>query len=401
MAKQKFERNKPHVNIGTIGHVDHGKTTLTAAITKFLALQGKAEYTDYSSIDKAPEERERGITINTAHVEYETDARHYAHVDCPGHADYIKNLITGAAQMDGAILVIAASDGPMAQTKEHLLLARQVGVPAIVVYLNKCDQVDDEELLELVEMEVRETLSYYEFPGDEIPIIKGSALEALSCESKDPSDPAYKSIKELMDAVDEYIPTPDRKADQPFLMPVEDVFTISGRGTVATGRVERGVIKKNEPVEIVGLAEEKKQTVVTDIEMFHKLLDYAEAGDNIGALLRGVDKKSIERGQVLAKPGSIHPHTKFKGQVYVLSKEEGGRHTPFFNNYRPQFYFRTTDVTGIITLPEGVEMCMPGDNIDMDVELITPIAIEKGLRFAIREGGRTVGSGVVIDILGD
>ena len=401
MAKQKFERNKPHVNIGTIGHVDHGKTTLTAAITKFLALQGKAEYTDYSSIDKAPEERERGITINTAHVEYETDKRHYAHVDCPGHADYIKNMITGAAQMDGAILVIAASDGPMAQTKEHLLLARQVGVPAIVVYLNKCDQVDDEELLELVEMEVRETLSYYEFPGDEIPIIKGSALEALSCESKDPSDPAYKSIKELMDAVDEYIPTPDRKADQPFLMPVEDVFTISGRGTVATGRVERGVIKKNEPVEIVGLAEEKKQTVVTDIEMFHKLLDYAEAGDNIGALLRGVDKKSIERGQVLAKPGTIHPHTKFKGQVYVLSKEEGGRHTPFFNNYRPQFYFRTTDVTGIISLPEGVEMCMPGDNIDMNVELITPIAIEKGLRFAIREGGRTVGSGVVIDILGD
>ena len=401
MAKQKFERNKPHVNIGTIGHVDHGKTTLTAAITKYLALQGKAEYTDYSSIDKAPEERERGITINTAHVEYETDKRHYAHVDCPGHADYIKNMITGAAQMDGAILVIAASDGPMAQTKEHLLLARQVGVPAIVVYLNKCDQVDDEELLELVEMEVRETLSYYEFPGDEIPIIKGSALEALSCESKDPNDPAYRSIKELMDAVDNYIPTPDRKADQPFLMPVEDVFTISGRGTVATGRVERGVIKKNEPVEIVGLAEEKKQTVVTDIEMFHKLLDYAEAGDNIGALLRGVDKKSIERGQVLAKPGSIHPHTKFKGQVYVLSKEEGGRHTPFFNNYRPQFYFRTTDVTGIITLPEGVEMCMPGDNIDMDVELITPIAIEKGLRFAIREGGRTVGSGVVIDILGD
>ena len=401
MAKQKFERTKPHVNIGTIGHVDHGKTTLTAAITKYLALQGKAEYTDYSSIDKAPEERERGITINTAHVEYETDKRHYAHVDCPGHADYIKNMITGAAQMDGAILVIAASDGPMAQTKEHLLLARQVGVPAIVVYLNKCDQVDDEELLELVEMEVRETLSYYEFPGDEIPIIKGSALEALSCESKDPNDPAYRSIKELMDAVDNYIPTPDRKADQPFRMPVEDDFTISGRGTVATGRVERGVIKKNEPVEIVGLAEEKKQTVVTDIEMFHKLLDYAEAGDNIGALLRGVDKKSIERGQVLAKPGTIQPHTKFKGQVYVLSKEEGGRHTPFFNNYRPQFYFRTTDVTGIISLPEGVEMCMPGDNIDMNVELITPIAIEKGLRFAIREGGRTVGSGVVIDILGD
>ena len=384
MAKQKFERTKPHVNIGTIGHVDHGKTTLTAAITKYLALQGKAEYTDYSSIDKAPEERERGITINTAHVEYETDKRHYAHVDCPGHADYIKNMITGAAQMDGAILVIAASDGPMAQTKEHLLLARQVGVPAIVVYLNKCDQVDDEELLELVEMEVRETLSYYEFPGDEIPIIKGSALEALSCESKDPNDPAYRSIKELMDAVDNYIPTPDRKADQPFLMPVEDVFTISGRGTVATGRVERGVIKKNEPVEIVGLAEEKKQTVVTDIEMFHKLLDYAEAGDNIGALLRGVDKKSIERGQVLAKPGTIHPHTKFKGQVYVLSKEEGGRHTPFFNNYRPQFYFRTTDVTGIISLPEGVEMCMPGDNIDMNVELITPIAIHHPHRY--REG---------------
>ncbi len=398
MAKQKFERTKPHVNIGTIGHVDHGKTTLTAAITKYLSLQGKADYTDYSSIDKAPEERERGITINTAHVEYETDARHYAHVDCPGHADYIKNMITGAAQMDGAILVIAASDGPMAQTKEHLLLARQVGVPAIVVFLNKCDHVDDEELLELVEMEVRETLSYYEFPGDEIPIIKGSALNALASESKDPNAPEYACIKELMDAVDNYIPTPDRKADMPFLMPVEDVFTISGRGTVATGRVERGQIKKNEPVEIVGLSEEKKQTVVTDIEMFHKLLDYAEAGDNIGALLRGIDKKSIERGQVLAKPGSIHPHTKFKGQVYVLSKEEGGRHTPFFNNYRPQFYFRTTDVTGIITLPEGVEMCMPGDNIDMDVELITPIAIENGLRFAIREGGRTVGSGVVIGI---
>ena len=413
MAKQKFERNKPHVNIGTIGHIDHGKTTLTAAITKYLAMKGGAEYTDYSSIDKAPEERERGITINTAHVEYETEnrtghnfktgedgeiqGRHYAHVDCPGHADYIKNMITGAAQMDGAILVIAASDGPMAQTKEHLLLARQVGVPAIVVYLNKCDQVDDEELLELVEMEVRETLSYYEFPGDEVPIIKGSALQALTCESNDPNDPAYASIKELMDAVDDYIPTPDRKADMPFLMPVEDVFTISGRGTVATGRVERGIVKKNEPVEIVGLMEEKKSTVVTDIEMFHKLLDYAEAGDNIGALLRGVDKKSIERGQVLCKPGSIHPHTKFRGQVYVLSKEEGGRHTPFFNNYRPQFYFRTTDVTGIISLPKGVEMCMPGDNIDMDVELITPIAIEKGLRFAIREGGRTVGSGVVIE----
>ena len=397
MAKQKFERTKPHVNIGTIGHVDHGKTTLTAAITKWLSLQGKAQFEAYDSIDKAPEEKARGITINTAHVEYETEKRHYAHVDCPGHADYIKNMITGAAQMDGAILVIAASDGPMAQTKEHLLLARQVGVPAIVVYLNKCDQVDDEELLELVEMEVRETLSYYEFPGDEVPIIKGSALQALTCESNDPNDPAYASIKELMDAVDNYIPTPDRKADMPFLMPVEDVFTISGRGTVATGRVERGIVKKNEPVEIVGLMEEKKSTVVTDIEMFHKLLDYAEAGDNIGALLRGVDKKSIERGQVLCKPGSIHPHTKFRGQVYVLSKEEGGRHTPFFTNYRPQFYFRTTDVTGIISLPEGVEMCMPGDNIDMDVELITPIAIEKGLRFAIREGGRTVGSGVVIE----
>ena len=397
MAKQKFERTKPHVNIGTIGHVDHGKTTLTAAITKWLSLQGRAQFEAYDSIDKAPEEKARGITINTAHVEYETEKRHYAHVDCPGHADYIKNMITGAAQMDGAILVIAASDGPMAQTKEHLLLARQVGVPAIVVYLNKCDQVDDEELLELVEMEVRETLSYYEFPGDDVPIIKGSALQALTCESNDPNDPAYASIKELMDAVDDYIPTPDRKADMPFLMPVEDVFTISGRGTVATGRVERGIVKKNEPVEIVGLMEEKKSTVVTDIEMFHKLLDYAEAGDNIGALLRGVDKKSIERGQVLCKPGSIHPHTKFRGQVYVLSKEEGGRHPPFFNNYRPQFYFRTTDVTGIISLPEGVEMCMPGDNIDMDVELITPIAIEKGLRFAIREGGRTVGSGVVIE----
>ena len=398
MAKQKFERTKPHVNIGTIGHVDHGKTTLTAAITKWLSLQGRAQFEAYDSIDKAPEEKARGITINTAHVEYETEKRHYAHVDCPGHADYIKNMITGAAQMDGAILVIAASDGPMAQTKEHLLLARQVGVPAIVVYLNKCDQVDDEELLELVEMEVRETLSYYEFPGDDVPIIKGSALQALTCESNDPNDPAYASIKELMDAVDDYIPTPDRKADMPFLMPVEDVFTISGRGTVATGRVERGIVKKNEPVEIVGLMEEKKSTVVTDIEMFHKLLDYAEAGDNIGALLRGVDKKSIERGQVLCKPGSIHPHTKFRGQVYVLSKEEGGRHTPFFNNYRPQFYFRTTDVTGVISLPEGVEMCMPGDNVDMDVELITPIAIEPGLRFAIREGGRTVGSGVVIAI---
>ena len=398
MAKQKFNRTKPHVNIGTIGHIDHGKTTLTAAITKYLAMFGNAEYTDYSSIDKAPEERERGITINTAHVEYETDKRHYAHVDCPGHADYIKNMITGAAQMDGAILVIAASDGPMAQTKEHLLLARQVNVPSVLVFLNKCDQVDDEELLELVEMEVRETLDFYGFPGDDTPIIRGSALNALVSESKDPNAPEYACIKELMDAVDEWIPTPDRKADLPFLMPVEDVFTISGRGTVATGRVERGTIKKMEPVEIVGLSDEKKNTVVTDIEMFHKLLDFAEAGDNIGALLRGVDKKSIERGQVLAKPGSIHPHTKFKGQVYVLTKEEGGRHTPFFNNYRPQFYFRTTDVTGVISLPEGVEMCMPGDNVDMDVELITPIAIEKNLRFAIREGGRTVGSGVVIGI---
>ena len=397
MAKQKFERTKPHVNIGTIGHVDHGKTTLTAAITKWLAMQGKAQYTDYSSIDKAPEERERGITINTAHVEYETEKRHYAHVDCPGHADYIKNMITGAAQMDGAILVIAASDGPMAQTREHVLLARQVGVPAIVVFLNKCDQVDDEELLELVEMEVRELLSSYEFPGDEIPIIKGSALNALVSESTDPNAPEYACIKELMDAVDDYIPTPDRKADMPFLMPVEDVFTISGRGTVATGRVERGQLKLGEEVEIIGLTDERRKTVVTGIEMFHKLLDYAEAGDNVGTLLRGVAKTEIERGQVLCKPGSIHPLTKFVGQVYVLTKDEGGRHTPFFNNYRPQFYFRTTDVTGIITLPEGTEMCMPGDNVDMNVELITPIAIEKGLRFAIREGGRTVGSGVVIE----
>ena len=397
MAKQKFERTKPHVNIGTIGHVDHGKTTLTAAITKYLALKGQAQYEDYSSIDKAPEERERGITINTAHVEYETDKRHYAHVDCPGHADYIKNMITGAAQMDGAILVIAATDGPMAQTKEHILLARQVGVPAIVVFLNKCDQVDDEELLELVEMEVRETLSGYEFPGDEIPIIKGSALNALTCEGG-VDDPDFACIKELMDAVDDYIPTPDRKADQPFLMPVEDVFTISGRGTVATGRVERGQLKAGEEVEIVGLTDEKKKTVVTSMEMFRKTLDYVEAGDNVGCLLRGVAKTDIERGQVLAKPGSIKPHTKFSGQVYVLSKDEGGRHTPFFNNYRPQFYFRTTDVTGVISLPEGVEMCMPGDNVDMDVELITPIAIEPGLRFAIREGGRTVGSGVVIAI---
>ena len=400
MAKQKFERTKPHVNIGTIGHVDHGKTTLTAAITKWLALQGKAQYTDYSSIDKAPEERERGITINTAHVEYETEKRHYAHVDCPGHADYIKNMITGAAQMDGAILVIAASDGPMAQTREHVLLARQVGVPAIVVFLNKCDQVDDEELLELVEMEVRELLSSYEFPGDEIPIIKGSALNALVSESTDPNAPEYACIKELMDAVDDYIPTPDRKADMPFLMPVEDVFTISGRGTVATGRVERGQLKLGEEVEIIGLTDERRKTVVTGIEMFHKLLDYAEAGDNVGTLLRGVAKTEIERGQVLCKPGSIHPLTKFVGQVYVLTKDEGGRHTPFFNNYRPQFYFRTTDVTGVITLPEGTEMCMPGDNVDMNVELITPIAIEKGLRFAIREGGRTVGAGVVSEIEG-
>ena len=398
MAKQKFERTKPHVNIGTIGHIDHGKTTLTAAITKYLALQGKAEYTDYSSIDKAPEERERGITINTAHVEYETEKRHYAHVDCPGHADYIKNMITGAAQMDGAILVIAASDGPMAQTREHLLLARQVNVPSVLVFLNKCDQVDDEELLELVEMEVRELLDFYGFPGDETPIIRGSALNALVSESTDPNAPEYACIKELMDAVDSWIPTPDRKEDMPFLMPVEDVFTISGRGTVATGRVERGKLNLNEKVEIVGLSDEKRETTVTGIEMFHKLLDYAEAGDNIGALLRGVAKTEIERGQVLSKPGSIHPHTKFVGQVYVLTKDEGGRHTPFFNNYRPQFYFRTTDVTGIISLPEGTEMCMPGDNVDMDVELITPIAIEKGLRFAIREGGRTVGSGVVIDI---
>ena len=394
MAKEKFERTKPHVNIGTIGHVDHGKTTLTAAITKVLSETPgcKASFEDYADIDKAPEERERGITINTAHVEYETPKRHYAHVDCPGHADYVKNMITGAAQMDGAILVVSAADGPMPQTREHILLARQVGVPAIVVFLNKVDQVDDPELLELVEMEVRELLSSYDFPGDDIPVIAGSALKALEGDEEQ-----KKNILKLMEAVDEYIPTPVRDNAKPFLMPVEDVFTISGRGTVATGRVERGIVKKNEPVEIVGLMEEKKSTVVTDIEMFHKLLDYAEAGDNIGALLRGVDKKSIERGQVLCKPGSIHPHTKFRGQVYVLSKEEGGRHTPFFNNYRPQFYFRTTDVTGIISLPEGVEMCMPGDNIDMDVELITPIAIEKGLRFAIREGGRTVGSGVVIE----
>ena len=399
MAKQKFERTKPHVNIGTIGHIDHGKTTLTAAITKYLALQGGAEYTDYASIDKAPEERERGITINTAHVEYETAKRHYAHVDCPGHADYIKNMITGAAQMDGAILVIAASDGPMAQTREHLLLARQVNVPSVLVFLNKCDQVDDEELLELVEMEVRELLDFYGFPGDETPIIRGSALNALVSESTDPNAPEYACIKELMDAVDSWIPTPDRKEDMPFLMPVEDVFTISGRGTVATGRVERGKLNLNEKVEIVGLSDEKRETTVTGIEMFHKLLDYAEAGDNIGALLRGVAKTEIERGQVLSKPGSIHPHTKFVGQVYVLTKDEGGRHTPFFSNYRPQFYFRTTDVTGIITLPEGTEMCMPGDNVMMHVELLTPVAMEEGLRFAIREGGRTVGSGVVGKII--
>jgi len=398
MAKAKFERTKPHVNIGTIGHVDHGKTTLTAAITKWLSLQGKAKFEAYDMIDKAPEERERGITINTAHVEYETDARHYAHVDCPGHADYIKNMITGAAQMDGAILVIAASDGPMAQTREHLLLARQVNVPSIVVFMNKVDQVDDPELLDLVEMEIRELLSKYDFPGDDTPIIRGSALKALESTSTDPNAPEYNCIKELMDAVDTFIPTPERNDNLPFLMPVEDVFTITGRGTVATGRVERGILKLSEEVEIVGLMDAPRKTVVTGIEMFRKLLDFAEAGDNIGTLLRGINKTDVERGQVLAKPGSIHPHTKFTGQVYVLTKDEGGRHTPFFNNYRPQFYFRTTDVTGVITLPEGTEMCMPGDNVDMKVELITPIAIEKGLRFAIREGGRTVGSGVVIAI---
>ncbi len=397
MAKEKFERSKPHVNIGTIGHVDHGKTTLTAAITKTLALQGKAKFEAYDMIDKAPEERERGITINTAHVEYETDARHYAHVDCPGHADYVKNMITGAAQMDGAILVVSAADGPMPQTREHILLARQVGVPYIVVFMNKCDQVDDEELLELVEMEIRELLSEYEFPGDDTPIVKGSALAALESPD-DVSAAGYAPILELMDAVDSYIPTPERKADLPFLMPVEDVMTITGRGTVATGRVERGQIKLNEEIEIVGLTEESRKTVVTGIEMFRKLLDYAEAGDNIGALLRGVARDEIKRGQVLSKPGSINPHTKFKGQVYVLKKEEGGRHKPFFSNYRPQFYFRTTDVTGVITLEDGVEMCMPGDNVVMNVELITPIAIEEGLRFAIREGGRTVGSGVVIGV---
>ena len=398
MAKEKYVRDLPHVNIGTIGHVDHGKTTLTAAITKVLGLEGEAEVMKYDEIDKAPEEKERGITINTAHVEYKTAKRHYAHVDCPGHADYVKNMITGAAQMDGAILVVSSADGPMPQTREHILLARQVGVPYIVVFMNKVDQVDDEELLDLVEMEIRELLNDYDFPGDDVPIIRGTALGVLECESTDPNAPEYACIHELMDAVDEYIPTPERKADQPFLMPVEDVFSITGRGTVATGRVERGQIKMGEEVEIVGLMDAPRKTVITGIEMFRKLLDYAEAGDNIGTLLRGIQKNEVERGQVLAKPGTIHPHTKFKGQVYVLKKEEGGRHTPFFNNYRPQFYFRTTDVTGVITLPEGTEMCMPGDNVDMDVALITPIAIEKGLRFAIREGGRTVGSGVVIEI---
>ena len=398
MAKAKFERNKPHVNIGTIGHVDHGKTTLTAAITKALSLKGQAKFEDYANIDKAPEERERGITINTSHVEYETAKRHYAHVDCPGHADYVKNIITGAAQMDGAILVVSAADGPMPQTREHILLSRQVGVPYIVVFMNKADQVDDPELLELVEMEIRDLLNEYDFPGDDTPIICGSALKALEAPD-DPSDPAYEPIYKLMDAVDEYIPTPERNENLPFLMPVEDIFTITGRGTVATGRVERGVLKLSEEVEIVGLQEEKMKTVVTGIEMFRKLLDFAEAGDNIGALLRGVQRTDIKRGQVLCKPGSIHPHTRFHGQVYVLKKDEGGRHTPFFNNYRPQFFFRTTDVTGVIKLPEGVEMCMPGDNVEMDVELITPIAIEEGLRFAIREGGRTVGSGVVTKIV--
>ena len=400
MAKAKFERNKPHVNIGTIGHVDHGKTTLTAAITKVLNLKGDADFVDYANIDKAPEERARGITINTSHVEYQTENRHYAHVDCPGHADYVKNMITGAAQMDGAILVVSAADGPMPQTREHILLSRQVGVPYIVVFMNKCDQVDDPELLELVEMEIRELLNEYEFPGDDTPIIKGSALQALECTSTDASAPEYAPILELMAAVDEYIPAPARKTDLPFLMPVEDVFTITGRGTVATGRVERGQLNMSDEVEIIGLTDERRKTVVTGIEMFRKLLDYAEAGDNIGALLRGVQRNEIERGQVLCKPGTINPHTKFHGQVYVLSKDEGGRHTPFFNNYRPQFYFRTTDVTGVISLPEGTEMCMPGDNVEMDVELITTIAIEEGLRFAIREGGRTVGSGVVTKING-
>lgn len=399
MAREKFERNKPHVNIGTIGHVDHGKTTTTAAITKYLGLLGKAKYEAYDQIDSAPEEKARGITINTAHVEYETDKRHYAHVDCPGHADYVKNMITGAAQMDGAILVVSAADGPMPQTREHILLARQVGVKYIVVYLNKCDMVDDPELLELVEMEVRDLLSSYDFPGDEIPIIKGSSLKVLESTSTDPNDPVYAPIKELMDAVDSYIPTPDRPIDQPFLMPIEDVMTISGRGTVVTGRVERGQVKLQDEVEIVGLSKESKKTVVTGVEMFRKTLDQAEAGDNVGILLRGTQRNEVERGQVLAKPGTIHPHTKFKAQVYVLTKEEGGRHTPFFNGYRPQFYFRTTDVTGVIELQAGTEMVMPGDNVDMTIELITPIAIENGLRFAIREGGRTVGSGVVSEII--
>ncbi|MBS7299169.1 MAG: elongation factor Tu [Eubacteriales bacterium] len=399
MAKAKFERNKPHVNIGTIGHVDHGKTTLTAAITKVLSLKGNAEFSAYDNIDKAPEERERGITISTSHVEYETDNRHYAHVDCPGHADYVKNMITGAAQMDGAILVVSAADGPMPQTREHILLSRQVGVPYIVVFMNKADQVDDPELLELVEMEIRELLNEYEFPGDDTPIVTGSALGVLESTSTDPNAPEYECILKLMDEVDAYIPTPERKADLPFLMPIEDIFSITGRGTVATGRVERGQLKLSDEVEIVGLTDEARKVVVTGIEMFRKLLDYAEAGDNIGALLRGVQRTEIERGQVLAAPGSIHPHTKFTGEVYVLTKEEGGRHTPFFNNYRPQFYFRTTDVTGVIELPQGTEMCMPGDNVKMSVELITPIAIEKGLRFAIREGGRTVGSGVVSEIV--
>ena len=399
MAKAKFERTKPHVNIGTIGHVDHGKTTTTAAITKYLSLLGKAQYEAYDQIDSAPEEKERGITINTAHVEYETEKRHYAHVDCPGHADYVKNMITGAAQMDGAILVVSAADGPMPQTREHILLARQVGVKYIVVYLNKCDMVDDPELLELVEMEVRDLLTEYGFPGDEIPVIKGSSLKVLESTSKDPNDSIYAPIKELMDAVDNYIPTPERPTDQPFLMPIEDVMTISGRGTVVTGRVERGVVKLQDEVEIVGLAKESKKTVVTGVEMFRKTLDQAEAGDNIGVLLRGTQRDEVERGQVLAKPGTIHPHTKFKAQVYVLTKEEGGRHTPFFNGYRPQFYFRTTDVTGVIELQAGTEMVMPGDNVDMTIELITPIAIENGLRFAIREGGRTVGSGVVSEII--
>ncbi len=398
MAKQKFERTKPHVNIGTIGHVDHGKTTLTAAITQCLAKAGGAEFKDYSQIDSAPEERERGITINTAHVEYETEKRHYAHVDCPGHADYVKNMITGAAQMDGAILVVSAADGPMPQTREHILLSRQVGVPYIVVFLNKADQVDDEELMELVEMEVRELLSEYEFPGDDIPIISGSALKALECGCGSRDCPSCGKIWELMDAVDDYIPTPERDTDKPFLMPIEDVFTITGRGTVVTGRVERGTVKVGDQVDIVGLMDDIKGTTVTGVEMFRKLLDYAETGDNIGALLRGIDRKEVERGQVLAKPGTIHPHTKFDGEVYVLTKDEGGRHTPFFNGYRPQFYFRTTDVTGVANLPEGTEMVMPGDNIKMTIELITPIAIEEGLRFAIREGGRTVGSGVVTAI---